>query len=171
MKSLVLLSGGLDSTVNLLESLTFGLKTTVLFFDYDQKAKLKESQSAKALAEKYGIFLNVAAGMAESLEMDYVVPGFNLEEAQTFPDNSEAFLQALDQSLHFSTNQKVKTKCFTQHLNKTEIVKRACELGLDFSLIWPCYQSQLKWCGNCESCKRTLRALENNQINYKQWIL
>src|SRR5687768_4829889 len=39
------------------------------------------------IPNRNGIFLNIAAGYAEGLGCQYVVPGFNYEEAQTFPDN------------------------------------------------------------------------------------
>jgi 7-cyano-7-deazaguanine synthase len=220
MKSVVLLSAGLDSTVNFLEALKQGTVELVLTFDYGQRAAKKEIEKAQNLCEKYkvrhqilelpffkmwgrsslvdnqmilptaghvniesqeqslktaksvwvpnrnGIFLNIAAGFAETLGADTVVPGFNLEEASTFPDNSEDFVQVMTQSLSFSTQNQVQVRCFTIHLDKNQIVKKGIELGLDWNLIWPCYQSQDRWCGQCESCLRSKRAFFNNQISW-----
>ena len=50
-----------------------------------------------------GIFLNIAAGFAEALSAQAVLPGFNKEEAATFPDNSVDFLESLNHSFSFST--------------------------------------------------------------------
>jgi 7-cyano-7-deazaguanine synthase len=224
-KSVVLLSAGLDSSVNFLAAQKDSTVVLALTFNYGQRAADKEILCAQKLAQKYniphkvvdlsffkdwgkssltdnklhlptanevkiddfitstktaksvwvpnrnGVFLNIAAGFAESLEAQHIVPGFNLEEAKTFADNSEEFLRATDISFSFSTANQVKNKCYTISKNKTEIVNLGQKLGLDFSMIWPCYQNFDKWCGQCESCLRSLRALENGKIDYKNWIL
>ena len=113
-----------------------------------------------------GIFLNVAAGFAEGMDADFVIPGFNIEEAQTFPDNSEAFLKTLDASLAFSTATGVRTLCFTTAIDKTEIVGEGQKLGLPFAKLWPCYLAGVRWCGSCESCQRFRRALMVNGISF-----
>jgi 7-cyano-7-deazaguanine synthase len=218
LKTLVLLSGGLDSTVNLFEAFNAGEILLALTFDYGQKAAGKEIQSAKKLTEKLkvphqvvplsflagwggssltsktsevpkgsevsiddlqistktaksvwvpnrnGVFLNIAAGFAESLGAKFVVPGFNKEEATTFPDNSKAFMTALDNSFSYSTANKVQVKCWTVDMDKTEIVKRGIELGVPFEMMWPCYLSLERWCGECESCQRSKRAFAANGL-------
>ncbi len=214
MKSLVLLSSGLDSTVNLYQAVRKTEVVTALTFDYSQRAAKKELSCARGLARKLGvphkivqlpffqdfpqssltnkskkipkgrelkidhlktsqksaksvwvpnrngIFLNIAAGFAEALGAQLIIPGFNIEEASTFPDNSSGFLKALDQGFAFSTSNHVKTHCYTTHLNKTQIVRLGEKLKVDWSLIWPCYHSGKKWCGECESCLRSLRAFQ-----------
>ena len=212
-KSVVLLSAGLDSTVNFFAARRAGTVVLALTFDYGQRAARREISCARRIATRYGvphqvlqipflktlgasslthsnkkiptgrlvqienaksskktakavwvpnrngIFLNIAAGFAESLRADQVVPGFNIEEASTFPDNSEGFLKALDQSFFYSTQGLVKTQCYTTKLNKTQIVALGQKLEVDWSMIWPCYQNTKTWCQQCESCKRSLRAL------------
>jgi 7-cyano-7-deazaguanine synthase len=99
------------------------------------------------------------------------VPGFNKEEAETFPDNSAAYLKSATDSFQYSTSNRVKVLCFTTDKSKTEIVKLGLELKVDFKNIWPCYHSFEKWCGQCESCKRSKRALLANQIHCQDWFL
>jgi len=116
-----------------------------------------------------GIFLNVAAGYAEGLEAEWVIPGFNKEEAQTFPDNSENFMAALNESFRFSTAGPVRVKCFTAAMDKSRIVAEGLKRHLDFSTLWPCYQDQKHWCGSCESCQRFRRALKNQNLDFEEW--
>lgn len=222
MKAVVLLSGGLDSAVNLYETLQKHEVACVLTIDYGQKALAHEIQSAKILCHKLklkhkildlnwlkeispsslnqtgqsipdssmvdihstaqsqesaksvwvpnrnGLFLNIAAALAESLEAQFIVPGFNLEEAQSFPDNSEAFLQALNHSFEFSTRNQVKVLCFTTQLDKTQIMQRALDLNLDLSDLWPCYRGEEQWCLDCESCLRFMRACEALGIDVQE---
>jgi len=132
---------------------------------------LKQSQaSAKNVwvPNRNGILLNVAAGFAEGLEADFVIPGFNIEEAATFPDNTDAFLKALDKSWSFSTSTHVKTFCFSTELDKTQIVAEGKKAGLPFAMVWPCYLSGKTWCGTCESCQRFKRAVEANGFSFAQ---
>lgn len=216
-KAVVLLSAGLDSSVNLYQAKKDLEVVLTLSFDYGQKAAVKELESAQKLAKslrlphkvldlkwfrdfnrsslltqdmipigsrvsiddlqvsqesaksvwvpnRNGIFLNIAAGFAESLGADFVIPGFNAEEAKTFPDNSEAFMKTLDEAFAFSTGNAVQVKCFTSHLEKTEIVKLGESLNVPWHLIWPCYFAREKWCGQCESCQRSKRAFLKNQV-------
>ena len=115
-----------------------------------------------------GILLNIAAGFAEGLGASAVIPGFNLEEAQTFPDNSAEFLKTLDESWAYSTSTNVRTVCFSTDMNKVEIVKQGMKLGVPFAKLWPCYLSGPMWCGACESCQRYKRALEANGLSYPE---
>lgn len=123
-------------------------------------------QTAKRVwvPNRNGIFLNVGAGFAEALGARYVVPGFNKEEAVTFPDNSDDFIQVLNKSFVFSTANHVEVKCYSAQLDKTEIVRELKKREFDFSDVWPCYESGEKICGRCESCQRFGRALQANGV-------
>lgn len=219
-KVVVLLSAGLDSTVNLYETLKHGHEVVLaLTFDYGQRAAKKEIEySAKlckhlGLAHKVvalpwfkdfnkssllvdsekvpvgvdvqidnherstetaksvwvpnrnGIFLNIAAAYAEALGAQTVTPGFNAEEASTFPDNSKEFLDQTTKALKYSTANHVTVGCFTAHLTKSDIVRLGEGIGVSWDLIWPCYFGGEKWCGQCESCLRSKRAFASAKIN------
>ncbi len=226
-KAVVLLSGGLDSTVNLYEADQVFDVVQVLTLDYGQKAAIKELQTSKYFTDKLnlnwksldlrwlsdisdssltgynskssdkttnelsasekkipegkdvdiesfaksvesaksvwvpnrnGLFLNIAGVFADSLNADYIIPGFNKEEAETFPDNSKAFIEASTNAFKYSTRNKAEVFCFTTEMNKIEIVKRAKELKVEISKLWPCYHDSEHWCGRCESCLRFQRA-------------
>jgi 7-cyano-7-deazaguanine synthase len=136
--------------------------------EIDNLAKSHESAKHVWVPNRNGILLNIAAGFAEGLGADVVIPGFNIEEAATFADNTEAFLKALDHSWSFSTNGKVKTHCFSTAMSKTEIVAAAKKLGLPFAKLWPCYLREKTWCGECESCQRFKRALKVNGLSFDE---
>lgn len=217
-RSVVLLSSGLDSTINLYEARLHSDVVLALTFDYGQRAAIREIERATQIAEhakvphkvislpwfkdftttslvnqaneipvaeqvaiadlevsrssakavwvpnRNGILLNVAAGFAEGLGADWIIPGFNAEEAATFPDNSEAYLRAATEAFRFSTANAVGVKCFTTAMDKTAIARRGRELGVPFELIWPCYFASTAPCGQCESCQRFARAMRAAQI-------
>ncbi len=129
--------------------------------DHDPK---KEDQSARQVwvPNRNALFINIAASFAEANNYQYIVTGFNLEEAGTFPDNSFKFVQAQNQLLKYSTLSCVQVITPVQNMKKTQMVKHAEKLGLDWSLFWSCYMSEAKMCGECESCARTMRAFQEN---------
>ena len=212
MKSVVLLSSGLDSTVNLFEAKEKTDVVLALTFNYGQRAAPREVERAEKIAKsanvpwkfldltwfseftktslinrandvptgssvsiddlkvsaesakavwvpnRNGIFLNIGAAFAEGLGARVVVPGFNIEEGATFPDNTQGFLTALSAAFKFSTSNGVRAECYTTSLDKTQIVARGRTLGAPFELMWPCYFAGDAPCGECESCKRFKRA-------------
>jgi 7-cyano-7-deazaguanine synthase len=224
-KAVVLLSSGLDSSVNLFEACQKENIQLALTFDYGQKAARKEITQSAALAKhvgvphkvlalpwfkdfnrssllvdtedvptgsavnieshaqsldtaksvwvpnRNGIFLNIAAAFAEAAGAQIIIPGFNAEEATTFPDNSDAFLKSLTHSLSYSTANHVEVVCYTVALHKTDIVKRGAALNIPWHLLWPCYFSKEKWCGQCESCLRSKRAFNEAEIDVQNLYL
>jgi len=221
MKSgaVVLLSGGLDSTVNFYATLKEANVKMALTFDYGQKAAKREIEAATEMAKdagvshtvinldwfkslgksalnneavsvpkirstslddidittrsakavwvpnRNGLFLNIAACYAESLHAEMVVPGFNREEAVTFPDNSLDFLRATRKAFGFSTANQVDVQCYTITMSKVEIVELGKKLNVPFKNIWPCYFDREKWCGECESCQRAKRAFKACKVD------
>jgi len=208
--SVVLLSGGLDSTVSLAMAIRETTVVLCLTVDYGQRAAASEIAAAGAIACYYGLdhivlpapffkdfsrsallsrsvqlpsnvdlndnsavqdsalavwvpnrngfLINLAACYAEALGCDFVITGFNREEAATFPDNSSEFVQAVNAALRYSTRNGVRVRSYTQQLNKEEIVQLGMRLGVPFKLIWSCYESGQQMCGRCESCRRLARA-------------
>jgi 7-cyano-7-deazaguanine synthase len=128
----------------------------------------EEAAKAVWVPNRNGIFLNVAAAFAEGLNADWVIPGFNAEEAITFPDNTGEFLKATTESFRFSTSNQIEAVCFTTDLDKTAIVRRGIELGVPFDIIWPCYLAGEEPCGECESCQRFGRAMAASGVSSKQ---
>lgn len=118
-------------------------------------------KTAKAVwvPNRNGLFVNIAATLAEANSLGAVVVGFNKEEATTFPDNSLEFLERTNKALALSTSNGVKLLSPTLRLSKKGIVKKAIKEQLSLKHIWSCYKSGRKMCGFCESCVRLNTAL------------
>lgn len=111
-----------------------------------------------------GLFLNIAACYADSYDYDKIFIGANNEEAKTFSDNSENFIDATNKELEFSTLVKPKVVAPLINSNKEEIIKKAISNKLPFEFLWSCYESGEKHCGYCESCLRLKRGLEKEGL-------
>jgi 7-cyano-7-deazaguanine synthase len=131
----------------------------------NRKAELPRHEmserSAKAVwvPNRNGVFIEIAAAHAESAGATRLVTGFNREEAETFPDNSKAYVGAVNRALSYSTANGVRVVSFTIDLDKKGIVRLGRKLKAPLQHIWPCYEGGTSWCGSCESCLRSLRAL------------
>lgn len=115
-----------------------------------------------------GLFVNLAATYAENIKADWVICGFNREEASNFPDNSREFVEAANKALYYSTLNHVSLRSFVQDMDKVEIIKKAVELGIDFRNLWSCYQGGEKPCGQCPSCLRNMEAFNKAGVEYSE---
>ena len=123
-------------------------------------APLVESAARVWVPNRNGVFLEVAAAVAEALGAGRVVVGFNREEGATFPDNTAEYAAAMNQALRFSTRGAVSIEAPTAALDKVEIVRAGLARGAPLELVWPCYEGGASPCGACESCQRFLRAAD-----------
>ena len=209
-KSIILLSGGLDSVVSLAlckEKYNIELALT---FDYGQKSAEKEINACKKICEHYkmqikvikldwlkeitrtalvdnkilpsgiqktsnsvwvpnrnGLFLNIAGCFADSEDFDYILIGANKEEGETFPDNTQTFIERINAEFEYSTKKHPKIIAPLINFDKNAIVKQAIEYSVPLEMIWSCYDGTDKHCGKCESCTRLKNALiANNDTKY-----
>ncbi len=131
--------------------------------DLDDKTITNNSMKNVWIPNRNGLFINIAAAYADSYNYDYIVFGANKEEAATFSDNSKQFIDAMNEVLKTSTNYDIKVLAPLIGLDKNAIVKKALELKAPLEKINSCYSSNTgKHCGQCESCNRLKRALQNN---------
>jgi 7-cyano-7-deazaguanine synthase len=128
----------------------------------DERAEAEKTAAAVWVPNRNGVLINVAAAFAERIGATQVVVGFNAEEALTFPDNSTEFLNRSTSALEYSTRDRVKVRCYTDRLTKTQIVAelRMLERAFPFEKLWSCYLDGVRPCGACESCRRSARAIE-----------
>jgi 7-cyano-7-deazaguanine synthase len=215
LKSVVLLSGGLDSIVNLKCALDQGEVIMALTFDYGQVAFANERHAAGMCAERYSIrhevlgldwykrilhgpivgdgdvasfdgalvdkerllaeawipnrncvFLSIAGAHAEAAGAGQVVIGLNLEEAEVFPDNSQAFLDEMNKVFAISTRSGVQVTSHTAGLSKNEIVELGIGVDAPLELVYSCYRrgDDQRMCGTCQSCTRLKSALLHNEV-------
>ena len=200
-KSIILLSGGLDSTVSATVASRRTRPLFALTFDYGQRAAKMEIAASKKICRflmiehktiklpffkefkglilvdrtkkglkrsrgvrdlwipnRNGLFINIAACFAEYYSARIIVTGFNREEAREFPDNSEHFLHAINQSLKYSTLNKVEVRSYVLQHTKKEIYRLGLKFKAPLELVYSCYLGGKNMCGKCASCKRLIQA-------------
>ena len=213
-KSIILLSGGLDSLVSLgllREEINVCLALT---FDYGQKSAKTEIETSKKICDYYGVthkviildflkeithtslvsddaiptgealsdlnesmknvwvpnrnglFLNIAGSFADSEGYDNILIGANKEEAETFTDNTQEFVERINLVFEYSTQKRPKVLAPLINSDKNDIVKLALDKSIPLELVRSCYAGGDKHCGVCESCLRLKKALLYNNDSY-----
>lgn len=119
------------------------------------------ARSAKAVwvPNRNLALITMAATWAEANDVKHVIVGFNREEGATFPDNSVAFVDAVNAALSFSTANHVEVISPTLGMDKHEMIDAARRHDIPIELCWSCYLGNDEPCKTCESCKRFDRAV------------
>ncbi len=105
-----------------------------------------------------GIFLSIAAALAQKYEAEAIFIGVVEEDSSGYPDCREDFIQAIQKAINLGLNDvKVEIKTPLIHLSKGEIVKKALELNVPLEYTWSCYKNSNKACGVCDSCRLRLK--------------
>lgn len=134
----------------------------------DEPNAARENAQNVWVPNRNGIFIAIGSAWAEMLKADVLVVGFNAEEARTFPDNSADFVARQNEALKYSTANGVEVIAPTLTWSKTEIVSAAKERDLPLELAWSCYDGGDQVCGECESCKRFDRAID--EADARSWF-
>ena len=109
-----------------------------------------------------GIFLSVAAAIAQKHDAQAIFIGVVEEDSSGYPDCRESFIKSMQDSINLGlrdeTNIEIKTPLI--HLSKADIVKKALELGVKLEHTWSCYKNSDKACGLCDSCRLRLKGFK-----------
>ncbi len=104
------------------------------------------------------VFSSIALSFAEAEGAEKIIVGWDLEEAATFPDNSEEFLNAFNQLMEIGSLYDIQIEAPLINLNKKDIVKLGHDVRAPLELSYSCYMGEKEHCGLCESCMRRKRA-------------
>jgi 7-cyano-7-deazaguanine synthase len=201
-KAIVLLSGGLDSSVAAALAISKGRQLTALSIDYGQSHRI-ELKAAKRQAKRLeisrqivlrlplgaiakgalvdgsalnlkgpkagkpssyvsfrnGIFLSLAAALAEAEEALEIWGGWCGQDFGGYPDCREDFFEAMDEVMRLGSWQGRRGKPFRilaplARLSKAETLRLGASLGVDFGATWTCYApKQGHPCGRCDACR------------------
>lgn len=123
---------------------------------------LEDSAKSVWVPNRNGLFLNIAGSFADGNDYDYIIIGANKEEGQTFPDNTQEFIDRINAEFEFSTQKHPKVVAPLINYDKNDIVKQAIEHNIPLEFVRSCYSNGKKHCGKCESCTRLKNALIAN---------
>jgi len=105
-----------------------------------------------------GIFLSMAAAIAEKEGACVLSIGVVEEDSSGYPDCREEYIQAMQKAINLGTKDEtnIEIKMPLVHLKKSEIVQEALKRSVPLELTWSCYKNEEKACGVCDSCRLRL---------------
>ena len=119
-----------------------------------------ENMRSTVVPFRNGIMLAVAAGLAESLDLDAIMLANHSGDHAIYPDCRPEFTEAFAKAVEAGTYNGVKLLSPYVNLTKREIALKGKELGVDYSLTYSCYKGGEKHCGKCGTCTERREALE-----------
>lgn len=105
-----------------------------------------------------GIFLAIAAGIAESKGATGLVIAAHGGDHALYPDCREDFMAAMSAAISHGTYAQLQILRPFISLSKTEIAAIGAELGVDFAQTYSCYCGRPHHCGQCATCRERKEA-------------
>jgi len=128
-----------------------------------QKANLsRQGIPASYVPFRNAHILSIAVSWGEVLGARKIFIGAVEEDSSGYPDCRREFYDAFNKVIELGTKPSTHIEILTPiiHLKKSEIVRKAIELGAPLDRTWSCYQSDDIACGVCDSCALRLRGFQ-----------
>lgn len=109
-----------------------------------------------------GIFLSMAAAIAEKEGAEVICIGVVEEDSSGYPDCRESYIKSMQESINLGTKDEtnIEIKMPLVHLKKSQIVNEAIKLDVPLEYTWSCYKNEELACGVCDSCRLRLNGFK-----------
>ena len=109
-----------------------------------------------------GIFLSIAAAVAEKHSAEALFIGVVEEDSSGYPDCRESYIEQMQKAINLGTKDETNLtiKMPLVALKKSQIVKKSLELDVPLQNTWSCYKEEELACGVCDSCRLRLNGFK-----------
>ena len=119
-----------------------------------------ENMKSTVVPFRNGIMLSIAAGLAESRELDTVLIANHAGDHTIYPDCRPEFIEAMGSAVNAGTFAGIKIVSPFCDITKRDIALIGKEEGVPFEKTYSCYEGRHKHCGVCGTCVERKEALE-----------
>lgn len=126
-----------------------------------------ENMKSTVVPFRNGIMLSIAAGIAESNGLKYVMIANHFGDHSIYPDCTAPFIQSMSDAISNGTYEHLQILAPYTGISKSEIARHGKALGIDYSETWSCYKGGDKHCGKCGTCVERKEALAEAGIEDK----
>lgn len=112
----------------------------------------EENMKSTVVPFRNGIMLAIAAGLAESRDLKYVMMANHGGDHAIYPDCRPEFVKAMSDAICAGTYPGIQVLAPYTNLTKDKIVSRGNTLGVDYTDTYSCYKGNERHCGVCGTC-------------------
>ena len=123
-----------------------------------------ENMKSTVVPFRNGIMLSIAAGIAESRGLKYVMMANHGGDHTIYPDCRAEFVEAMSEATKAGTFPGIEILAPYTNITKVDIARKGKELGIDYSKTWSCYKGENVHCGKCGTCVERKEALRDAGI-------
>lgn len=123
-----------------------------------------ENMKLTVVPNRNMIMASIAIGRAVNNKASNIALGVHSGDHAIYPDCRPEFIKELNDVAQIANYQPVNVLAPYIEMDKTSIIKRGLEVGVDYSKTWTCYKGEELACGACGSCQERLEAFKNNGI-------
>jgi 7-cyano-7-deazaguanine synthase len=123
---------------------------------------LEEGVPVTYVPFRNGIFLSIAAAIAEKHGAQALYIGVVEEDSSGYPDCRENYITQMQKAINLGTKDEtdIEIKMPLVALKKSQIVQKALLYDVPLQDTWSCYKSEDLACGLCDSCRLRLKGFK-----------
>ena len=118
-----------------------------------------ENMKSTVVPFRNGIMLSIAAGVAESNGLKYVMMANHGGDHTIYPDCRPEFVRAMSEATRLGTYPGIEVLAPYTGITKSDIARHGKALGIDYAETWSCYKGGEHHCGKCGTCRERIEAL------------
>ena len=119
----------------------------------------EENMKSTVVPFRNGIMLSIAAGVAESNGLKYVMMANHGGDHTIYPDCRPEFVSAMSEATRQGTDPGIEVLAPYTDITKSDIARIGKQLGIDYTETWSCYKGGTHHCGKCGTCQERKEAL------------
>ena len=124
----------------------------------------EENMKSTVVPFRNGIMLSIAAGVAESNGLKYVMMANHGGDHTIYPDCRPEFVSAMSEATRLGTCPGIEVLAPYTGITKSDIARHGKALGIDYAETWSCYKGGEHHCGKCGTCRERIEALADAGI-------
>ena len=123
-----------------------------------------ENMKSTVVPFRNGIMLSIAAGVAESNGLKYVMMANHGGDHTIYPDCRPEFVSAMSEATRLGPYPGIEVLAPYTGIPKSDIARHGKALSIDYAETWSCYKGGEHHCGKCGTCRERIEALADAGI-------
>ena len=124
----------------------------------------EENMKSTVVPFRNGIMLAIAAGIAESHNLNRIYIANHGGDHTIYPDCRPEFINAMTAATQAGTFNNTRVEAAFTNITKADIVRIGNKLGINYAETWSCYKGGKCHCGKCGTCIERKEAFQEARL-------